>query len=374
LSTFLGIVLFCLVAGWVLYPLIIAAMARQSELSRARTVVALDEPTVSVVVATREPPEILRERIADLMLVDYPAEQFTIIVSLDPLGPYSLQAYREVVGEDAEIVAGDEPGGKAATLNAAVRASQAEIIVFADSHQAFNRQAIRSLVGLIQTGIYAGASGVVDQGSEGSVDRWYRKFDLAIRRAQAARWSLVTTSGAIAAIRRDAWRPLRPGLICDDLFMAMQLGMRGERVGLCEEARASDPRVFTHRQQFQRRVRTLTGLIQFIVWYPSVLLPWRNRYWGHFMFHKILRLATPYLVVTAIGVSAWLAGGGVWTWWLPALGLLGGAVLALSRGGRRVVVQMGWAVSLLAAPIVAMAYAACGRWAVWPQHQSRESG
>lgn len=364
----LGLVLLCLFSGWVAYPIIIALMARGRKPPEA-PLEAGREPTVAVVVATREPPEAVRTRIADLQRAEYPSDRLTIIIGVDALAPHPLEAYETALGSVATIVRGDGPGGKAAALNAGVRAARGKVVVFADSQQSFGVGAVRSLVASVWTGPYAGVSGVVTQGSESPVDRWYRRYDLAIRRSQAARWSLVTTSGAIAAIRRDEWRPLPAGLICDDLYMAMQLGMRGKRVGLCEEAQASDPRVFRRNQQFQRRVRTLTGLIQFIAWFPAVLLPWRNRSWGHFVFHKILRLATPYLVLLVVGVTAWALAdwGSIRIALLVMLGLF--LLLAAWGGGRRWLGQVGWAGSLLAAPVVAMVHASRGRWTVWP-HQS----
>ena len=41
-------------------------------------------------------------------------------------------------------------------------------------------------------------------------------------------------------------------------------------------------------------VRTLTGVIQVCAWLPGVLNPLRNRIWLQFVFHKLLRLLTPY--------------------------------------------------------------------------------
>ena len=42
-----------------------------------------------------------------------------------------------------------------------------------------------------------------------------------------------------------------------------------------------------------------------------MLIPWRNPIWLQFLFHKLLRLVTPYLLlVGAVSAAAWLATGG----------------------------------------------------------------
>ena len=129
-----------LLAAWAAYPLTIAAVGA---LKRRQTgAESLQLPYVSVIVATREAADSIRERVEDCLRADYPAEFLEVIVALD----VSVDAERRSdvdCGERATVVKGDVPGGKAAALNAGVRASRGEVLVFADTHQRFSEGPVR---------------------------------------------------------------------------------------------------------------------------------------------------------------------------------------------------------------------------------------
>jgi len=219
---------------------------------------------------------------------------------------------------------------------------------------------------------FGAVSGAYRIGPEttGSVLRAFWGLETVIRRAEARLHSLVAVTGAIYAIRRRLWRPLPAGLICDDLYVPLQVAATGLRVGFCEAALASDDRTFDHRQEFARKVRTLTGLLQVCRWFPWVLAPWRNPVWLQFVCHKLLRLATPYLLVIAL-----VGAAPVWAGWAAALWPAAAVLVALATMAavarpvqtQRILAKATWAIWLQGAAIVATLNGLRGRWDVW-QH------
>lgn len=181
--------------------------------------------------------------------------------------------------------------------------------------------------------------------------------------------SIPVVTGAIYAMRRRLWAPLPAQVICDDLWVPLELILRGHRVGYCEEALAVDPRRFTRTQEFRRKVRTLTGILQLCAWMPQVLVPWRNPVWTQFICHKLLRVATPFLVVLAgialippvvIALGRWLLpGGGI------VLGVIVATAVIRPATAGRLLRDLSWAMMLLMAPVPATYRAARRRWDVW---------
>lgn len=163
---------------------------------------------------------------------------------------------------------------------------------------------------------------------------------------------------------------LPAGLILDDVFVPMQVVLRGSRVAWAEDARAVDLRRPSPRQEYRQKVRTLTGVIQLCAWVPALLHPFRNPVWLQFVFHKVIRLATPYLVL-AVGIwfgarvgaavgSAGLAG--------IAGATLGGGILWEEWRQRRSGTERGFlaeALLLQAAVVVATFNGLRRRWKVW---------
>jgi hypothetical protein len=159
-------------------------------------------------------------------------------------------------------------------------------------------------------------------------------------------------------------------LICDDLFVPLTLAMHGHRVGHCEEAHAFDPRHFSRKEEFRRRVRTLTGVLQLCAWRPALLLPWKNPVWIQFTCHKLLRIVTPYLVLLAIiGLLPWLLRQAptLWVLGILAVGVLVALLALILRPAsvRQLGSQVAWAVWLHAAPIKASINAFRRDWDVW---------
>jgi cellulose synthase/poly-beta-1,6-N-acetylglucosamine synthase-like glycosyltransferase len=359
-----------LLLAWVVYPL---AM-RLRPPARLEPVSTGEPPRVAIVIATRDAPAEVRVRIADLERSDYPAALRRIIVAADCRAPTPVEAYRVELAGLATVVAGDPPGGKAVTLNAGVReAGDADIIVFADTGQRFDPSAISRMVTYLDDPRFGGVTGRYTQHRNDGLMAAYAALEAAVRAGQAAGHSVISASGSIYALRTGFWRPLSAGLICDDLFTTLSIVRQGRRVGFCAEALAFDPRIFTRQQQFVRRVRTLTGLIQFCALQPAVLLPWRNPIWLHFVLHKLVRLATPVLLGIAL-VALLYAGLAAAP--LQVLIALGGlAVLSLLVQlalPARVRSQLGWVISLQLVPVVAIANGLRRRWEVWgPEEQGR---
>jgi cellulose synthase/poly-beta-1,6-N-acetylglucosamine synthase-like glycosyltransferase len=376
-----------LVAGWLLYPLCLALVARLRGATRVDPAAA---HRVSVVIATREAPELVAARVRNLLSTSYPLAQLEVVIAVDRDSPHATEAYRRAV--DAPCAPEHEPvplwdgpaavrlvrtraaAGKSAALDCGVRSSTGEIVVFADSAQQFRDDAIGLLVGYLDDSRFGAVSGrlcaTFDE-EPASVLGAFWSYETMLRNLEARVHSIPAVTGAIYAMRRSLWETPPHGLICDDLYVPMSVVRKGSRVGYCDAARAYDPRVFTATQELGRKVRTLTGMMQMCAWQPWILKPWRNPIWLQFVCHKLIRLATPLLAaLVAFGVSWELAAAG---WLLDvAAGAIVGAgsalmILDIRRpgSGRLAASRAVMALRLLASPLVAMSHAVRGDWNVW---------
>jgi hypothetical protein len=104
-------------------------------------------------------------------------------------------------------------------------------------------------------------------------------------------------------MRRELYLPLPPDLLLDDLYTPMQLVLRGYRVAFTSDARAVDDRVFSVARESRRKERTLAGVLQLCAYLPATLNPLRNPIWAQFVVHKLLRMASPVLL---LGLVPWL--------------------------------------------------------------------
>jgi cellulose synthase/poly-beta-1,6-N-acetylglucosamine synthase-like glycosyltransferase len=358
-----------ILAIWFGYPLAIAALAA---LRPPRRALPHDLPTVTVVIATRDDPAVVRSRVADALAANYPADKLTAVVGLDAGGSLTAPADLAAFADRALAVVGDPPGGKAATLNAAVRAATGEVLVFTDAGQRFEPLAIRRLVDALAGPRVGAASGRLEipAGKDGpSLSERYWRMERWLRRSEARVHSTVGVTGAVYAMPRALWAPLPAGLILDDLFVPMRLVLAGRRIEFVDEARATDARRFDTQQEFRRKARTLTGVIQLCAWLPGVLVPVRNPVWLQFVFHKLLRLLTPYLLLLFVAGAAWGAAAAlpprVLAGAVVGLALVGAALLAMPRVGPRLRAAAVQGAALQGAVVLAAFNGLRGRWDVW---------
>ena len=366
-----------LVVVWILYPLTIAFLAAVAKRVRQRgreseAATPQGARSVSIIVAAREDAAAIGQRIADCVRAAEGLTTFEIIVGLDARGAL---ATAESLATDANVrvVHGDPPGGKAATLNAAARAATGDLLVFTDVNQRFEPEAIPRLQAVFADERVGAASGRLELAASArqSLAGRYWSYERWLRRREAELHSCVGVTGAIWAMRRSLWSALPAGLILDDVYAPMRIVLAGHRVAFVDEARARDLRPASRGHEYRRKVRTLTGVVQLCAWLPQVLNPFRNSIWLQFVFHKLLRLLTPYLLL-AVGVWAGLAG----VRWLvakPAL-LAAGAIAVLLaavalRSRAKVLARLrGAALSALVlqlAVVVATINGVRRRWDVW---------
>ena len=251
---------------WVGYPMMVALAAsfRTTSQSARRSEEA---PTVSVIIASRETPAIVADRIADALAVCYPSDRLEIVVGLDAtVDPADYGAIS--VDPRVRVVRGD-PGGKPGGLNAAVRAASGEVLVFTDSWQRFDSNAVSFLVSALRDPKIGAVSGYLEiaKGAVGStLGHSYMRYELWLREREARIHSPPGLVGAIYAMPRAYWEPLPAGLILDDVYTAMRLVLQGRRIGFERRAITHDLRPPVPGSERRRKVRTLTGIFQLCAW------------------------------------------------------------------------------------------------------------
>ncbi len=303
--------LVCLTYTYLGYPMLL--VARRS--LRHRTVRKQPiEPAVTVVVAMHNERKNLQERVENCLDLDYPAEKLQLILSLDAPtdGTDALAAGYQYRG--VEVVHCPVRHGKAVALNRGVAAATGEIVVFADARQRFDRQAIRELVANFADESVGAVSGELmllsDDGTEAAeAVGLYWRYEKKIRAIESSIHSIPGVTGAIHAMRRELFQPLKPGTILDDVAIPMRIVLGGRRAVLDTAARAYDVVSKNPESEYEKKRRTLAGNYQLLVEMPELLLPWRNPIFVQFVSHKVFRLLAPYCMAALLVSNLFLRSG-----------------------------------------------------------------
>lgn len=300
------------------YPLLMAFLARWRP--RALDPHEDDKAGLSIVVCARDAGAAITARLENLLACAW-EKDLEILVFCDGCADDTAERAQALGDARVRVIEAPEPRGKAAALNQAVPACRFAQVVLCDVRQTFHPEALRHLTRPLLDPDVAAVSGLLEiapsaAGGGQGVDVYW-KMERKLREWEGRFDSVIGCTGAICAIRRDAFTPLEPDAILDDVEIPMRMAVAGGRVFYEPRARAFDPQSLDPAKEKIRKLRTLVGNYQLICRYPEWLLPWRNRLWWQLISHKYLRLVVPWLLV-CIAMATLLAPPLAWVRLLAA--------------------------------------------------------
>ncbi len=259
---------------------------------------------ISIVVAAYNEVANIERRIHELLelLARFDPESELIVVSDGSTDGTEVVA-RRMKHPQLRVIEQPRNMGKATALNTGVAAASNHIIVFADARQRWAPDAILCMLGNFADQTVGAVSGnMVLENHDGTLAGvgLYWKLEKFIRHNESRRFSTVQVSGSISAVRKGLYESIPPGTILDDMYWPLGVAMRGYRVIHEPRAYAYDRLPEKSRDEFRRKVRTLSGNLQLVMLRPTLLLPLRNPSWFALVNHKLLRLVVPWAMLGAL--------------------------------------------------------------------------
>jgi cellulose synthase/poly-beta-1,6-N-acetylglucosamine synthase-like glycosyltransferase len=332
----LAAILFWLSAGAIVYthlgyPLLLWVLARMRGDRRVMSPKVDPLPMVSLIIPAYDEEEVIADKVANALALDYPRDRLHVIVASD--GSRDATANRARAA-GASLVLELPPGGKVAALNAAAEQAAGEILAFSDANSVWARDALRRLVAPFAdpaVGYVCGQVRFLDP--EGNnLEGAYWRYEMAMREAESALAGVTAGNGAIYAVRRDAYIPLAASG-SHDLSFPFRLAKRRLRSLYAPAARAEEKMVPTIEGEFARKRRMMVGLWD-IVAGEGMLSPraYPPLYAFEVISHRLLRYLSPLLHLVALLANAFLLDDG-WFYILTfvlQLGLIAAALLGRS--------------------------------------------
>ena len=167
------------------------------------------QPSVSIVMVVRNEERFLREKLSNLLQLDYPLDRCEVVVVSDGSNDGTEQILRDYASNARIHVALNQLAqGKASGLNDAMEVAQGEIVLFTDARQMIEPTAVRLLVENFSDPDVGCASGElmlgdIQQGESSQGLSLYWRMEKQIRKLEAASGSVVGATGALYAVRRE---------------------------------------------------------------------------------------------------------------------------------------------------------------------------
>jgi poly-beta-1,6-N-acetyl-D-glucosamine synthase len=287
-------------------------------------------PFVSIIISARNEENSIANRLDNLLETKYDVDQMEIIVVSDGSTDGTSNIVKEYIGDrrkvqttrvsnkiSIQLIELEESRGKATALNAGYEVARGEYIVFTDTRQAFETNAIRKLIANFHDTKVGCVSGELvfykESGSKIEAEiGYYWNLEKKIRKMESKTGSVVGATGAIYAIRRHLYTSLPKGLILDDVYIPMKIVCQGYRAVFESDAIAYDRMSDDITKEKSRKVRTLLGNYQLLKAMPELLSPFKNPLYLRFLSHKIFRLFVPFFVASLF-ISSYVIEGTLYT-------------------------------------------------------------
>jgi cellulose synthase/poly-beta-1,6-N-acetylglucosamine synthase-like glycosyltransferase len=272
------------------------------------------EPPVTLVISAFNEEASIREKLENTLQLDYPADRLQVLVVSDASDDRTDDIVREFSGRGVRLLRMAERGGKTVGLNAAIREATGEVVVFSDANAMYRRDALRRLSAPFAdraVGAVVGESTYHDSetASEAS-ESLYWKYETAIKRLESETGSVVGGDGAIYAIRRSLYVPMRADAL-SDFVNPLQIVKSGHRCLYEPAAQSVEKAAEGFDREFRRKVRIVNRAWRAMLSMPELLNPFRYGFFAvKLISHKLLRWLVPVFLAMLLVTNLALLGRG----------------------------------------------------------------
>jgi glycosyltransferase involved in cell wall biosynthesis len=320
---------------YVVYPVVLGLVGRR----RRRALPAgspVHWPAISVALPVYNEAAVIAETLESILALDYPPDRRQVLVVSDASTDRTDEIVSRFADRGVELLRLPQRIGKTAAENAARAELRGEIIVNTDASVRIHPQAVKRLVAALADPTVGVASGrdvsvarLHDRANVG--ESAYTGYEMWVRDLETRVWGIVGASGCLYAIRADLQREYLAEDLSRDFAAALIARRRGLRAVSVSDAVCFVPRSASLRQEYGRKVRTMTRGLQTLWAMRALINPLRYGAFAWMLFsHKLCRWLVPWAGLVSLGALTVVAVSAPWA--RAILGLVGGACVLAGCG------------------------------------------
>jgi cellulose synthase/poly-beta-1,6-N-acetylglucosamine synthase-like glycosyltransferase len=275
-------------------------------------------PAVSICIPVYNEAAVIAATLEAILEIDYPAESRQIVVISDASTDDTDAIVARFAARGVTLIRIPERRGKTAAENAARSELVGEIVVNTDASVRVHPAAIKHLVAaLADPGVgLASARDVSVARLDTPVNAGeaaYVGYEMWVRDLETTISGIVGASGCLYAIRAILHAEYLPEALSRDFAATLVTRERGYRAVSVPEAICYVPRSASLRQEYRRKVRTMSRGLATLLYKRRLLDPFR---FGAFAWmlasHKLLRWLVPWAAVVMMAALALAAPADPW--------------------------------------------------------------
>ena len=283
------------------YPLCLYIISFTKPRRKIETITSRN-PKVSLLISAYNEENVIEDKILNSLSLNYPKDLLEIVVVSDASEDRTDEIVRCYIQKGVLLRSYEGRIGKTACLNKAVPLSKGDIIVFSDANSKYDRDAIKHLVKRFndpKVGLVTGSTkynSTKPNSVSGSVGV-YSKIEEITKKLESKIGSCVGADGAIFAIRKQLYQPLKEYDI-NDFVIPLHIIRQGYRAVLVEHAFCTEETAKGISGEFHRQARITNRTLRAIFNNAEMFNPFK---FGFFSFellsHNIIKFSVPFFLI-----------------------------------------------------------------------------
>jgi cellulose synthase/poly-beta-1,6-N-acetylglucosamine synthase-like glycosyltransferase len=270
-------------------------------------------PLISIVVPAYNEERAIAETLEAILKTDYPADRRQILVISDASMDQTDQIVSNFASRGVELLRMRVRGGKTAAENQARSVLRGEIIINTDSSVRVDAGALKPLVAAFadpRVGVASSRDVSVARvdAAANPGEGAYVGYEMWVRGLETRVDGIVGASGSLYAIRAALHQHELPAALSRDFAAALVARKAGFRSVSVPTAICYVPRGVSLRQEYHRKVRTMTRGLGTLFYMKALLNPFREGVFAWMLAsHKLARWLLPWATVALLLAAAIVA-------------------------------------------------------------------
>ncbi|WP_268809653.1 glycosyltransferase family 2 protein, partial [Vibrio parahaemolyticus] len=271
-------------------------------------------PSVTIIIPAYNEEQWIAEKIRNLASLDYPRDKLKVVIACDGCTDKTAEIAQDTIQEaicsDTLFIVNDHSinRGKVALINEEMKHVTSDITALSDTSALVSCDSLLLASQHYQNenvGVVNATYQIMRTSNQGEAAYW--QYQSRVKHQESLLGSTIGSHGAFYTFRTTLFEPLEAGTINDDFILPMRIVLRGFTSVYEPKMLALELEQSSDDADFKRRLRISAGNMQQLMQLKKLLLP---RYRGTafaFLSGKVLRLATPYLMIVCLVCSLLLA-------------------------------------------------------------------
>ena len=254
-------------------------------------------PFVSIILSVYNEEGVIEKKIENFLDLDYPETLLEFIIVSDGSTDSTENLVKSFNSERIKLFVQERRSGKTMALNEGVKIARGKILAFTDANSMFDEYAIKKMVRWFRDPLIGLVTGKIiyfefDGKKREAISGSYQRYEEMLRKNESKIASVVGADGAIYAIRKELYEPLKAEYI-NDFTHPIQVVLKGYRAVLDSEVTCREEVESSDAGEYKRQIRMISqAFLVYISYVGKLIINKKWLYAWELTSHKAMRWLT----------------------------------------------------------------------------------